>query len=516
MKNPLDITAEPFEGYGEFAEDSAAFDIGAAEDESEEEIRRRLRRLAPRVRVVSRGATGKHLPKHIKPWRKSSPDRLPSTDREPGGAGYAPTGSSPSAPPEVTLPPEGGDYTRWVQDSLNRLLGLWLPVNGVMGPASRSAVRGFQRRMGLRVTGIVGPDTEQALLAALESLDAEATEPAWEGEVDRSNPAYIRWVQRSLNQILGLRLAVDGVTGPQTRSAIRSFQRRRRLKVNGRVGPQTERSLLAAGASPPPTGITPVPGATLNLERAVAQNRRYAQSLGWQQHIDRIVSLLGFTDMTPAERPFAQAVARWQSTRGLSADGAIGPATWRRMQQDLGLQVPPSIPPTPDSEALAWGARVSAEFRNRVRQIGAEFGFNPNFLMAVMTFESGETFSPSIRNRSTGATGLIQFLPSTARRLGTTTDELAAMTAEQQLDYVARYFKPYRGRLKTIEDVYMAVLWPRAVGAANDAVLFAAPSRAYELNRGLDRNGDGRVTKEEATAPVRAKLSKGLKPGFVA
>ena len=52
---------------------------------------------------------------------------------------------------------------------------------------------------------------------ATESLDTE-----WEGEVNRSSRDYIKWVQLALNQIMGLRLAVDGDLGAQTRSAIRS------------------------------------------------------------------------------------------------------------------------------------------------------------------------------------------------------------------------------------------------------------------------------------------------------
>ena len=101
--------------------------------------------------------------------------------------------------------------------------------------------------------------------------------------------------------------------------------------------------------------------------------------------------------------------------------------------------------------------------------------------MAAMAFESAETFSPSVRNRLSGATGLIQFMPSTAQRLGTTTDALAAMTPEKQLDYVSRYFSPYSGRLGTIEDVYMVILWPKAVGASNDTALFA--KQAPRTNR---------------------------------
>ena len=63
--------------------------------------------------------------------------------------------------------------------------------------------------------------------------------------------------------------------------------------------------------------------------------------------------------------------------------------------------------------------------------------------------------------------------------------------------------------MKTLEDVYMAILWPAAIGKPDDHVLFAAPGRTYDQNRGLDRDRDGRVTKREAAAAVSAKLAKG-------
>lgn len=161
---------------------------------------------------------------------------------------------------------------------------------------------------------------------------------------------------------------------------------------------------------------------------------------------------------------------------------------------------------------LAWGARVSAEFRRRVLAIAAGIGIDPSWLMACMAFETGRTFSPSVRNPASSATGLIQFMAATARDLGTTTDALAAMTAEAQLDYVARYFAPYRGKLRSLSDVYMAILWPAAVGKPDDAVLWDADDRAYLVNRGLDLDKDGAVTKGEAAGKVAALLAEGLRP----
>jgi peptidoglycan hydrolase-like protein with peptidoglycan-binding domain len=74
----------------------------------------------------------------------------------------------------------------------------------------------------------------------------------WESEVNRSNRDYLKWVQQSLNQILGLRLTVDGDLGFQTRSAIRSFQKRQGLPVDGIVGPPTEAALTMASGNQPP------------------------------------------------------------------------------------------------------------------------------------------------------------------------------------------------------------------------------------------------------------------------
>jgi hypothetical protein len=128
--------------------------------------------------------------------------------------------------------------------------------------------------------------------------------------------------------------------------------------------------------------------------------------------------------------------------------------------------------------------------------------------MAAMAFESAETFSPAVRNRFSGATGLIQFMSSTASDLGTTIDEMAEMSAEEQLTYVERYFAPYRGKLTTLEDIYMAILWPRAVGRASDYVLWSG-GVAYEQNRGLDVDEDGTITKQEAASRVAATLAKG-------
>ena len=165
----------------------------------------------------------------------------------------------------------------------------------------------------------------------------------------------------------------------------------------------------------------------------------------------------------------------------------------------------PGPAPSPtDLLPVAGMEKTTTAFQKKVIRIAQGLGTDPNYLMAIMSFESG--FDPAARNPYSGATGLIQFMPKTAKVLGTTTDALAGMSAEQQLDYVAAYFAPYTGRLKTLEDAYMAVLWPDAIGKGPDFVLFASPTTAYTQNKALDINKDGRVTVAEAASFVRKRF----------
>ena len=147
---------------------------------------------------------------------------------------------------------------------------------------------------------------------------------------------------------------------------------------------------------------------------------------------------------------------------------------------------------------------LTPAFQEKVAAIEKRLGMEPGSLMAVMRFETGGEFSPATRNRAgSGATGLIQFTRGTAQGLGTSTDALAQMSAEDQLDYVERYLAPYKGKLKTLDDAYMAVLYPKAIGKPGWYPLFSAGTKAYEQNAGLDRDKKGMVTKADAVAKVR-------------
>lgn len=162
---------------------------------------------------------------------------------------------------------------------------------------------------------------------------------------------------------------------------------------------------------------------------------------------------------------------------------------------------------------LCWGAKVSKDFRDSVLWIQAQLGLSGNYLMACMAFETGTTFSPSIKNPHSSATGLIQFMSATAKQLGTTTEALAQMSAVRQLSYVYRYFKAFGNNLShwDLADTYMAILLPSMIGKGMDERM-SWSQQGYAANKGLDLDRDGTVTKREACKRVYALYDMGMLP----
>lgn len=184
-----------------------------------------------------------------------------------------------------------------------------------------------------------------------------------------------------------------------------------------------------------------------------------------------------------------------------------------------GVNIPTPTPePTITGEEFSLPKEVTGEsmtkpdetFLPKVEDISANLGIDPQDLLAVMSFETGGSLDSAEKNRAgSGATGLIQFMPTTAKNLtGAKTKEaaleiMASMTPTEQLDYVEKYLSPFKGKLKTLEDLYMAVLWPKAIGKDSSYALFREGTKAFAQNAGLDINDDGIVTKAEAAHKVK-------------
>jgi len=135
---------------------------------------------------------------------------------------------------------------------------------------------------------------------------------------------------------------------------------------------------------------------------------------------------------------------------------------------------------------------------------------DPALLANAINFESGYTFSPSAVNPNGGATGLIQFYPrkpdghandAVGNNMGVTTSQLARMSAVDQMDYVLRYFAPYAGKLKTVEDISMAIYWPAAIGKGPN---YTFPESTWAQNPGIRTVSDyvGKVMSRARLTPM--------------
>lgn len=150
--------------------------------------------------------------------------------------------------------------------------------------------------------------------------------------------------------------------------------------------------------------------------------------------------------------------------------------------------------------------RTTPGFRAELLRMAKRLGLAADPIAAVMALESG--FDAQIVNPDGGATGLIQFMPATARRLGTTTEALRAMNATAQLRYVEQFFRsvPALRPGSRAGDYYMATFMPAFINLPDAAPVAFKGDRIYTSNAGLDGNKDGVLT----VGDVRSKLENEL------
>ena len=191
-------------------------------------------------------------------------------------------------------------------------------------------------------------------------------------------------------------------------------------------------------------------------------------------------------------------------------DGRLGPYTRRAADKfpeiaskyaDV-LARPNSI----DAQQVDVTTIQDPDFKAKLEKIAQKLGTTSHAMLAVMKQESG--VNPKAQNKQGGASGLIQFMPATARMLGTTTDELRQMDAVQQLDYVYRYYKYTGVGDGSVGDLYMATFMPKYIGYPDHHVLGTQGAegfsgKVYAQNKGLDRNRDGVITVGDVKTSVQ-------------
>ncbi|MCF8275052.1 MAG: hypothetical protein K9I95_14600 [Flavobacteriaceae bacterium] len=144
----------------------------------------------------------------------------------------------------------------------------------------------------------------------------------------------------------------------------------------------------------------------------------------------------------------------------------------------------------------AYGVTVPNWSKEEVTKLGnvaSKYGFPPQWLANLINFESGGTFSPAIKNPSSGATGLIQWMPQYFD-----TKKLSKMSVSQQIDEVDKYIKAVlfgrkeaskvfdkvKKKVKsnfTETDLFMIIFYPSAIGNPN----YKFPQKVKDANGGI-------------------------------
>lgn len=200
---------------------------------------------------------------------------------------------------------------------------------------------------------------------------------------------------------------------------------------------------------------------------------------------------------------------------GAWGKGSLGGVNLMAIQYRKAKQLP--------SYDIAWSTKVPKEFVRRVVAWCNRYNFDPlapSWLMACMHFESAGTFSPSIQNKAGAqAFGLIQFMWGAAKDLGYTLDQIKAMDQLTQLDLVFKYFEFWMKvgkKFTQLEDFYLTIFYPAAVGKQADVVLFDKNDpkylKSYTQNKGFDFDKDDKITIGEISTTIYNSYYAGMVP----
>ena len=195
-------------------------------------------------------------------------------------------------------------------------------VDGIMGSQTRSAIIAAQKAYNLTTDGVAGPQT----LAALESDGAKAVITTVSATTTSTKSAEVSSLQELLSKRGFYNGAVDGIMGPQTRSAIVAAQKNYGLVTDGIAGTQTMAALESGASKVSVATKNPetIPSVTKTSNKDVAALQQLLAQRGFYN---------GAIDGIKGAQTNA-AIAAAQKNYGLTVDGIAGAQTMAALQTD--------------------------------------------------------------------------------------------------------------------------------------------------------------------------------------
>lgn len=141
-----------------------------------------------------------------------------------------------------------GDNVKTLQTNLVKLGYNPKGVDGIYGPGTEAAVRLFQKNNGLVIDGQAGPKTQEAIKKAIEAPKAPEPAPIPQPvKVVVYRRGYkgedLKFYQSSLTRLGFNTNGIDGIYGPGMEKAVRLFQTKHGLTIDGILGPITQNKI---------------------------------------------------------------------------------------------------------------------------------------------------------------------------------------------------------------------------------------------------------------------------------
>jgi hypothetical protein len=170
--------------------------------------------------------------------------------------------------------------------------------------------------------------------------------------------------------------------------------------------------------------------------------------------------------------------------------------------------------------SLIYQDKVPSSYRDgfikKINNIANELGIDPNWLMAIISFESSKSFSPSKTN-GIGCVGFIQFCPDLGKNYKTINgkkyyiSDLAKMDWSEQLDVVHEYYSNYANKINNYIDTYFVTFFPLAIGKPDDWIIEGGgltAKQVYDANPAFRQVKDGKLRVWEVKKVMLSHLPK--------
>ena len=232
-------------------------------------------------------------------------------------------------------------------------------TDGVFGSATEASVKAFQKQFNLTQDGVVGRSTWYKIsyiyvsVKDLAELTSEGEQPTGESQINGSNypgsplkkgdsGTSVERMQFWLQQLAEfdkdlLNLSVDGIFGSGTEAAVKAFQQKYGLTVDGIVGPATWEAIaeqynsLENDIQNNDNGYPGTPVKQGDQGDSVRTIQFYLRMASSNYSSIPSVTVDGiFGSATTA------AVKAFQKEFGLTQDGIVGKATWEKLYEVYG------------------------------------------------------------------------------------------------------------------------------------------------------------------------------------